>query len=171
MYSRIREYASRLNFKASTRILTSVLLGSAGGCFLLGAGITIADITLRSTVGGSIPAAIELTSFSIGLGALISIPVCFAKRTHVTAKLLSDFVPWRFGRLLNILSAAASWLFAGALMWIVGQNTLSKLGSPEVSPDLGLPMPALLGIVTVTLIAAFVAAIAGLYLELKKSEQ
>lgn len=150
-------------------VSSALLLGGAAGCFLLGAGVTVVDVILRATAGLNVPGAIELTSYSIGLGALLSMPVCYTTRTHVTAKLISELAPGRFARPFGLLGTAASILFAAALLWIVAKNTLSKLGSPETSPDLGLPTPVLLVVMTATLAVAFVAALAGLWLELRKA--
>lgn len=154
--------------KASS-LLSALLLGGAAGCFLLGAGVTVVDVVLRAVAGRNVPGAIEVTSFTIGLGALLSMPVCYTTRTHVTAKLVSELAPGRFARPFGVLGAAVSILFAAALLWIVAENTLSKLGSPETSPDLGLPVPALLLVVTATLVVALAAAFVGLWLELRKA--
>jgi TRAP-type C4-dicarboxylate transport system permease small subunit len=152
----------------SSRIALALLL-SASGCFLIGAGVTVCDVALRATVGRNVPAAIELTSFWIGLGALLSMPACYATRTHVTARLLSELNPRLFGRPLGLLGAVASVLFAAVMFWMVAANAWSKLGSPETSRDLNLSMPVLLSIVTATLAVALVAAVAGLWSELRKA--
>lgn len=150
-------------------VTSALLLGGAAGCFLLGAGVTVVDVTLRAVTGLNVPGAIELTSYGIGLGALLSMPVCYTTRTHVTAKLISELSPGPFARPFGLLGAVASLLFAAVLLWIVTENTLSKLGSPETSPDLGLPVPALLLVVTATLVVALASAFVGLWLELRKS--
>jgi TRAP-type C4-dicarboxylate transport system permease small subunit len=144
-------------------LTSSLLLGAAAACFLFGAGTTVVDVILRATAGLNLPGAIELTSFGIGLGALLSMPVCYSTHTHVTAKLVSELAPGAFARFLGLFASAASVLFAGLLVWILADNTLSKLGSPETSPDLGLPVPVLLTIVTVALVGSFLAALVGLW--------
>lgn len=155
--------------RKTSSLLSAMLLGGAAACFLLGAGVTVVDVALRAVAGLNVPGAIEITSFTIGLGALLSMPVCYATRTHVTAKLVSELSPGHFSRPLGLLGAAVSILFAAALLWIVAENTLSKLGSPETSPDLGLPVPVLLLIVTATLVVALASAFVGLWLELRKA--
>lgn len=152
---------------AAKKIISNGLLGLAGICFLFGTGVTVADVVLRAVAGTNVPAAIELTSLSIGLGALLSMPVCYAQRTHVTAKLLSEVSPLRFAYPLGIVGAAVSVVFAALLLWVVGSNALSKLGSPETTADLGLPMPVLLLAVTAALAAGLVAAVAGLRFALR----
>lgn len=149
--------------------ISKTLLYAAGACFLFGAGVTVLDVAMRTTAGANVPAAIELTSLSVGLGALLSMPVCYAKRSHVTAKLLSEMAPRQFRRPLGGLGALVSVGFAALLLIIMGENTLSKLGSPETTSDLGLPMPVALGVVTLSLIAALVGAVAGLIVELSPS--
>ena len=121
-------------------LISVALLSAAAGCFLLGTGVTVADVILRKLGGINVRGAIELTSYSIGFGALLSMPVCYALRSHVTAKLLSELMPTLFLRPLGRLGAVASLAFAGLMVWIVGANALSKLGSPETSADLGLSM-------------------------------
>ncbi|MBO6510122.1 MAG: TRAP transporter small permease [Roseibium sp.] len=140
---------------------SNAFLYAAGGCFLLGTGVTVVDVALRAISGSNVPAAIELTSLSIGLGALLSIPVCYAHRAHVTAKLLSELSPARFERPLGMLGALVSVLFAVMLFWIVVENTWSKLTSPETTTDLGLPIPIALSTITITLGVAAVSAVAG----------
>lgn len=149
------------------KYVSKSFLVAAGACFLIGTGVTVADVIVRAVAGKNVPAAIELTSLSIGLGALLSMPVCYAKRTHVTAKLLSELSPNRFTRPLGIVGALGSLIFAALLMWIVGENTLSKLGSPQVTPDLGLSMPLALIVVTLALAASLVAALAGAWFILR----
>lgn len=152
-------------------LISLTLLGAAAGFFLIGTGVTVADVVLRKTAGINVPGAIEITSYSIGFGALVSMPVCYALRSHVTAKLLSELKPGLFIKPLGRTGAVASTLFAGVLAWIMGANAFSKLGSPETSADLGLPMPALLSIAALTLGAAFFAACVGLWLEWRAGSQ
>jgi TRAP-type C4-dicarboxylate transport system permease small subunit len=147
--------------------IQSVLLGTAAGCFILGAAVTVLDVILRKVATVNVPAVIELTSFLIGLGALISFPVCYVQRSHVAAKLLSEMRPQTFSRPLGLFGACASLIFALVLFAIMADNTWSKLGSPELSRDLALPMPILLGIVTLILGVSLIAAIIGLRTELR----
>lgn len=146
---------------------STVFLAGAGACFLFGAGVTVADVLVRAALGSNVPAAIELTSLSIGLGALLSMPVCYAKRTHVTAKLLTEVSPNRFTYPLGIIGALGSLVFAALMVGIVGENALSKLASPQTTPDLGLPMPVALVVVSLALLAALIAALAGLWFALR----
>lgn len=149
------------------RKIQSVLLGTAAGCFILGAGVTVLDVILRKAAGLNVPAVIELTSFLIGLGALISFPVCYVQRSHVAARLLSEVRPRTFARPLGLFGAFVSTVFALVLFVTMADNTWSKLGSPELSRDLALPMPVLLGIVTLILGLSAIAAIIGLWAEFR----
>ncbi|WP_225027441.1 TRAP transporter small permease [Xinfangfangia pollutisoli] len=152
------------------RRLQPGLLGLAAACFLAGAAVTVADVLLRRLAGANVPGAIELTSFLIGFGALVSMPVCYARRCHVTAKLLSEMAPNRFALPLGRLGALASLGFAGLMLWSVGSNAWEKIGSPETSRDLGLPMPLLLGAVSLILAAAVLGALVGLRRHARGSE-
>jgi len=142
-------------------IVSNSFLALAGICFLFGTAVTVSDVCLRAIAGTNIPGAIELTSLSIGLGALLSMPVCYAKQGHVSARLLSELAPARFARPFGLLGSFVSLGFAGLILWAVGQNALAKIGSPETTPDLGFPIPIALSVVTLALLAAFLAAIAG----------
>jgi TRAP-type C4-dicarboxylate transport system, small permease component len=149
------------------KIISNGFLAGAGLCFLFGTAVTVGDVALRAVAGKNIPGAIEMTSLSIGLGALLSMPVCYAKRTHVTAKLLSELSPNRFTYPLGLVGAVASVVFAGLLLWIVGENAIEKIGSPETTADLGLPTPVLITIVAFALTACMFAAFAGLRFALR----
>jgi len=149
-------------------LISIALLSAAAGCFLLGTGVTVADVVLRKVAGVNVPGAIELTSFSIGFGALLSMPVCYALRSHVTATLLSELKPGLFLKPLGRVGAVTSVIFAAVLVWIMGENAISKFGSPQTSADLGLPMPVLLSVTAITLGAAFFAACVGLWLEWRR---
>jgi hypothetical protein len=85
--------------RRSSPIISVALLSAVAGCFLVGAGVTVTDVVLRGIAGRNVPGAIEATA--VGLGVLLSMPVCYALRNHVTAKLLSELMPNRFGRPLG----------------------------------------------------------------------
>lgn len=154
--------AAVMTGSAAKKLALNGFLGLAGLSFLFGTGVTVLDVLLRAVAGKNLPGAIELTSLSIGFGALMSMPVCYAKRTHVTAKLLSEVSPNRFTFPLGLLGSVASLVFAALMVWIVGTNMLSKLGSPETTADLGLSIPVALVVVTLALLAGLVAAVVGL---------
>lgn len=140
--------------------MATALLAAAGACFLFGTATTVADVALRAVAGRNVPAAIELTSLSVGLGALLSMPVCYARRAHVTARLLSELSPRRFLRLLGAAGALASLAFALVLLRIVAGQALEKLGSPETTPDLALPLaPAWIVLALAIAVAAAAAAV------------
>jgi TRAP-type C4-dicarboxylate transport system permease small subunit len=141
------------------KLFATGFLLAAGACFIFGTAVTVSDVILRATSGANVPAAIELTSLSIGLGALLSMPIGYAYRAHVTAKLLSELSPMRFSRPLGIVSTVASVLFATLLAWIMGRHALEKFGGPQTTPDLGLPMDIALAVVAVTLLLALAAAV------------
>ncbi|MGI6247563.1 MAG: TRAP transporter small permease [Pseudochelatococcus sp.] len=143
------------------------LLAAAAICFLAGAAVTVIDVAIRP-FRLNVPAAIEATSFAIGLGALVSIPVCYLLRSHVTAKLLSEMMPRRMARPLGLLGAASSALFAALLLWIMASNVWDKWGSPETTRDIGLRMDVLLAVVAATMGMSLAGAVAGLWREIRK---
>lgn len=145
----------------TTHISNSMLMAAAA-CFVSGAAVTVADVVARALFMRGVPAAIELTTFAIGLGALLSMPVNYVQRNHVAARLLSESMPNRFGKPLGRLGAISSVVFSGLLAWIVGQNAVGKWGSPETSRDLGLPMDVILTVVSIVLVLAFAASLIGL---------
>ncbi|MBB96916.1 MAG: hypothetical protein CML68_20250 [Rhodobacteraceae bacterium] len=147
----------------TSRRVSEVLLALAGACFLVGMIVTVADVILRAVANRNVPAAIELTSLSIGLGAILSIPVCYGKRAHVTAKLLSEVSPARFSEPLGVVGGLASVVFALMLFWIAVQDALSRMGSPETTADLGLSRSVAAWVVTAALAAGPVAAVVALW--------
>ncbi|MGB1091190.1 MAG: TRAP transporter small permease subunit, partial [Oceanobacter sp.] len=82
-------------------------------CFLIGSFITLSDIGLRSLANSNLDAAIELTTLTIALGALVSIPMTYAREGHITARLISEFSPPVVGRFMRIQGALMSLLFMG----------------------------------------------------------
>jgi len=143
--------------------ISRILLLGSSFCFLAGAGITIADIGARALFNSHVDAAIELTTLFIALGALLSMPVTYAYRKHITAKLLSEFLPAGAGRVFVIIGGLLSVLFAGILLLAVSINLQDKFGSPETTPDTGLPVYLLLTVVDVALAMALVAALRALW--------
>ena len=129
--------------------------------------MTVLDVVLRASLGTNVEGVIEITSFLIGFGALLSMPVCYEMRNHVCAKLLSEMNPARFARPLGLLGAVCSVLFAALMVWVLVENASSKIGSPETSRDLGLSMVWLLWIVAGTLVVALCSALIGLWREIK----
>lgn len=154
--------------RSASRRVANVLLALAGGCFLVGMSVTVADVALRAVANRNVPAAIELTSLSIGFGALLSIPVCYGNRTHVTARLLSEISPNRFAAPLGVFGGLASVIFALMLLWIAVQDALSRMGSPETTADLGLSRSLAAWVVTAALAAGPVAALAALWIFVRR---
>lgn len=148
--------------RTGPRGLTAVVLATGCFCFLFGAAITVTDVLARGLFGRNVPAAIEATTFAIGLGALVAMPICYLRGEHVTARLLSELAPNRLARPLGLLGAVFSAVFAAVVAWLMGSYAVGKWGSPETSPDTGLPMWLLVSVVAVALAAAFLAAFAGL---------
>jgi TRAP-type C4-dicarboxylate transport system permease small subunit len=148
-------------------ILSHVTLLLAGSCFLLGAGATVWDVILRSFAGRNLPGVIEFTTLSIGFGALLSIPVCYARDQKVTARLLSELSPRIFKHALGILGAVFSTVFAAMMLWITAQFAHSKWGGPETTQDLMLPMGILLTVVALTFAASLAGALYNLVIKLR----
>lgn len=140
-----------------------VVLFAATLCYLAGTATTVGDIVARTLFGRSVPGAIELTTLLIALGAMISMPACYAYRGHVTAKLLSELSPRRFARPLGVLGAFVSLVFAVVLFGMQALNLSEKIGSPQVTNDLALPVWKLLLVVVVALGLAVLAAGSALY--------
>ncbi|MFT5272753.1 MAG: TRAP-type C4-dicarboxylate transport system permease small subunit [bacterium] len=138
-------------------MLSRTLLLFAAASFLVGAMATVFDVVLRATTGGNLSGVIELTTLSIGFGALLSIPVCYHQNTHVSARLLSELNPTLFARPLGFFGALFSLLFAALLAVIMTLYAINKWGGPETSPDMQLPMDMLLAITALAFVAALVA--------------
>ena len=138
---------------------TMLVIGAI--CFLMAATLTVTDVVLRGLFSKSVPAGVELTALLVGLGAILSIPNCFATNTHVTAKLLSEFFPRVLGRPLFWVGSVGSIVFAWAAFFVVAQNTYEKLASAETTPDAGLPVNVLLGVVSAGFLIAAIGALLG----------
>ena len=128
-------------------------------CFLIGASATVIDVLMRAVANRNLPGVIEITTLSIGLGALLSMPVCYLNDTHVTARLLSELRPGIFRRPLWAFGAVFSLVFAAVMAAIMGHFALSKLDGPETTSDLQIRMDVLLIVVFLTFLAALVAAL------------
>lgn len=131
----------------------------AATCFLIGASATVVDVLVRAVANRNLPGVIEITTLSIGLGALLSMPVCYMNDTHVTARLLSELRPGLFLRPLRAFGAVFALIFAGIMAAIMGHFAIGKLGGPETTSDLQIRMDVLLVVVFLTFLAAFLAAL------------
>ncbi|MFV1878704.1 TRAP transporter small permease [Nioella sp.] len=131
----------------------------AATCFLIGASATVVDVLVRAVANRNLPGVIEITTLSIGLGALLSMPVCYKNDTHVTARLLSELRPGLFLRPLRAFGAVFALIFAGIMAAIMGHFAIGKLGGPETTSDLQIRMDVLLVVVFLTFLAAFLAAL------------
>lgn len=139
-------------------MLSRALLLFAAASFLAGATATVLDVVLRATTGGNLSGVIELTTLSIGFGALLSIPVCYWQDTHVSARLLSELNPTLFARPLRLFGSLFSLLLAALLAVIMTLYAIGKWGGSETSPDMQLPMDLLLAITALAFVAALVTA-------------
>ena len=142
------------------------ILWAAVAFYLLGAAVTVLDVLLRSLLGSNLPASIEITSLSIAMGALLSIPECYSQRSHVSAKLFSEMSPERFARPLGLLGSLLSLVFAVMLTWIMTRFAMNRWGTIETTIDLRLPMSALMAVVAFCFWLALAAAVLGLWREL-----
>ena len=151
-----------MSSKTLSHRFAQVMLISASSCFLIGAGITLLDIFVRALFHSHVDASIELTTLFIGLGALLSMPVTFSRKGHITAKLLSEFLPAKIGYWLAVFGAGVSLLFSLILLIAEYLTAYEKFGSPETTPDTGTPVSILLIIITITLFMAFCGAVIAL---------
>lgn len=134
----------------------------AAACFFLGAGATVVDVGLRLVVGQNLSGVIETTTLFVGLGALLSMPVCYARNKNIAARLLSELLPDRYRYPLGIFGAVFVVGYAFVMAWITISYALDKWGGPETTQDLQLPLDILLVVVAVTFTASALGAIAGL---------
>lgn len=143
--------------------LSDTILWGAVAFYLLGAGVTVLDVVLRTTLRMNVPSSIEITSLSIAMGALLSIPECYSRRSHVSAKLFSEMSPERFARPLGIFASLLSLIFAALMAWIMTRFAISRLGSLETTIDLRLPLSFLMSVVAMCFGLALIAAVLGLW--------
>ncbi len=140
----------------------STLLLVAAGFFVAGAAVTIADVLARALFSSNVDSAIELTTLFVGLGALLSMPTCFAGLEHVTAKMISEFLSGRSGAVLTVFGALLSIAFVVLLFVFSVQSAWEKAGSLQATPDIGLRVSTLWIVVAAALGLAVLAAFRGL---------
>jgi len=142
---------------------TSRLLMLAATCFVGGAGVTIADILYRSVSGSNVASAIEITTLLVGLGALLSMPPCYASLEHITAKMITEVVAKESAKRLGIFGALLSIAFAGMIFFFALLGALERFNSVQVTPDLKLEIWWLWIILAASLGLSFIASIRGLF--------
>ena len=97
-------------------------MSTFAGCFLRGTGVTGSDDVRRKVAGINLPGAIEPTSFSIGFGARLSMPVCYALRSPVAAMLRSELRPVQFRTPLRRIGAAVVLADGVRYLVLIGAN-------------------------------------------------
>ena len=152
--------------KEKKSLWRDAILWLAVAFYLLGAGVTVLDVALRSLLGGNVPGSVEITCLSIAMGALLSIPECYESRRHVSAKLFSEMSPEKFARPLGLLGALLSLILAAVLTWIMTRFAMNRWNSIETTIDLRLPMSLLMSVVALCFWLALVSAVIGLWREL-----
>lgn len=135
----------------------------AAACFLFGAGATVLDVVLRAVAHRNLPGVIETTTLSIGLRALLSMPVCYLNGTHTAARLLSELRPNLFHQPLSIAGAIFALVLAAVMAALIGDFAADKLGGPETTSDFQIRMDVLLAVTAFTFLAALVAAAVRVY--------
>lgn len=139
-----------------------LLLIAAAFCYLAGAFATIVDVVLRATVNSHLPNVIEVTTLTVGAGALISIPVCFLNGTHVTARFLSELKPDLLLKPLGYINVLFACVFTVVMALVTGLHAFEKWGGPERTADLQLSLDNFLMIVFLIFCGSVIAALARL---------
>lgn len=78
--------------------------------------MTVADVTRRETVGGSLPGAIELTEVALVLIVFAGMPVAETARAHIRTPLLTGALPPRVASVLRLIGLV---IVIAALAWII----------------------------------------------------
>lgn len=148
--------------------LPDVFLIGAAVCFITAAGATVTDVVLRAVAGSTVPNVIEFMTLMVGLGALFSIPICYWRDTHVTARLLSEFRPEKFAQPLGLMGSLFSAVFAILLAWLMGRYAMQRWGRAQTTSGMEIPVDLLYVVVTIAFSAAAIAAVARLIVLLKR---
>lgn len=154
--------------RTSQQVANTLLILSSS-LFIVAAMATVVDVLMRSTVGWAVPNVIEFMTLTIGLGAILSIPICYWKDAHVTAKLLSEWNPKVFYKPLGIAGSTASLLFSLLLTWMMVSYALSQSNSPQTTAAMQLPMNILYFTVAAGCAGSAIGALIHFLTTLKKS--
>jgi TRAP-type C4-dicarboxylate transport system permease small subunit len=115
----------------------------AGAALLLaGVLMTIADIAIRQTVGGSVPGTVDLMQLIVMWSTLAAIPYGFVSNEHVAVDLLTERFPTPVQRWLSVFSALLSCIFLWAVCYFSAQQAWLEFGYGDRTQTLGIPIIA-----------------------------
>ena len=107
---------------------------------LLGVLMTIADIVIRQTVGGSVPGTVDLMQLIVMWSALVAIPYGFVSGGHVAVDLLTERFSTPVQRALGVLSALLSTAFLWAVCYFSAHQAWLEFGYGDRTQTLGIPI-------------------------------
>jgi TRAP-type C4-dicarboxylate transport system permease small subunit len=107
---------------------------------LLGVLMTIADIVIRQTGGGSVPGTVDLMQLIVMWSALAAIPYGFLTGDHVAVDLLTERFAAPVQRALSVLSALLSTAFLWAVCYFSAQQAWLEFGYGDRTQTLGIPI-------------------------------
>jgi TRAP-type C4-dicarboxylate transport system permease small subunit len=148
--------------------LTTLLLLCAAVAIGMAACVTIIDVVGRFFFRFTLQGAIELSTLLIGLGVVLSMPICFTNNENITAELIRGILSRPLVMALNILSGIASLVFIAILTWIETRDLMQTWGGFRALPDTGFPYDKALLIVSVGFALTTVGAVFGFRAMLKK---
>lgn len=150
--------------------LTTVLLLCAAAAIGMAACVTIIDVVGRFFFRYTLQGAIELSTLFIGVGVVLSMPICFTNNENITAELIRGILSRPLVVALNILSGISSLAFIAILTWIETRDLMENWGGFRAMPDTGFPYDTALLIVSAGFILTTVGALFGFRTLLKKDK-
>jgi TRAP-type C4-dicarboxylate transport system permease small subunit len=151
--------------------LTTVLLLCAAIAIGMAACVTIIDVVGRFAFRFTLQGAIELATLFIGLGVVLSMPMCFTNNENITAELIRGFLSRPLIVFINVLSGIASLVFIAILAWIESRDLAQNWGGFRTLPDTGFPYDKGLLVVAAGFILTTIGALFGFHAMLKKGRE
>lgn len=127
--------ANRLTERLTKGSCIAGILAMAG----LMVGTTVVDVVLRR-FGSGVPGALELVTLGLRILVGLGLPYTFWIGGHIAADLLTERLPPRPRRLLEIMAATASAAMLGILAWAAGGRAATAWRYGDVSVDLAIPV-------------------------------
>lgn len=138
MTAALETYAARLSLLSricNGRLFLLSVVALAAMCLP-----TVCDVLFRLAFARSIPGAIELVEFSLVVLVFAGFGHVQDERAHIRVTLLTDRLPARVGKVMDLTGCVASFALVCLMAWCLFRSGLAKYGSGEASPQLSIPV-------------------------------
>jgi TRAP-type C4-dicarboxylate transport system permease small subunit len=125
---------------AAVTAVTRWIALAGAALLLLGVLMTVVDIVIRHTIGGSVPGTVDLMQLIVMWSALAAIPYGFVSGGHVAVDLLTERFAAPAQRALGVFSALLSAAFLWAVCYFSAQQAWLEFGYGDRTQTLGIPI-------------------------------